>query len=545
VDSLQTFRAAERALTREGQVKHSHSRHEKDDRRAVDDRRNWVLGFDNRDKLGLFEQQAQVLAERIEEQRKDIEELEARERNRATRLGHCQTLANLLWQEINVAPLLDRIADLERQIREVRDGDQQLNELGAEIERQANSVDAAENALREAELQHRSVLKDIEDSSGRLTALREDPFFVAPTPAQRDALETRFAASTAHLSLSNLDTVTTRVMKALGEEIQTLEQGIAECVKSIEATFAQFIRDWPAESDGLDATLVAAPDFFAKLLRLETDGLPAFEDRFFELLQSQSQQNLAALSAHLNNARKAILERMDLVNDSLAEVPFNQSGEQRSYLRIDVSDRQLTEVREFRQQIQETLRDAFGGDRELAESRFIALRGIVERLASQDSEHRRWREAVLDVRQHVEFIGRELDEAGVELEIYRSGAGKSGGQRQKLATTCLAAALRYQLGGHERGAPMYAPVVLDEAFDKADNEFTTLAMNVFINFGFQMIVATPLKSVMTLEPFIGGACFIDISDRKHSGVLLIEYDEARSRLDLPEHARREAAYETP
>src|SRR5690606_20712044 len=72
---------------------------------------------------------------------------------------------------------------------------------------------------------------------------------------------------------------------------------------------------------------------------------------------------------------------------------------------------------------------------------------------SQDSEHRRWREAVLDVRQHVEFIGRELDEAGVELEIYRSGAGKSGGQRQKLATTCLAAALRYQLGGHERGAP--------------------------------------------------------------------------------------------
>jgi uncharacterized protein YPO0396 len=68
-------------------------------------------------------------------------------------------------------------------------------------------------------------------------------------------------------------------------------------------------------------------------------------------------------------------------------------------------------------------------------------------------------------------------------------------------------------------------------------------MNIFTNFGFQMIVATPLKSVMTLEPFIGGACFVDIRDRRESGVLLIEYDDARQRLNLPEHTRTEAALE--
>jgi uncharacterized protein YPO0396 len=49
-----------------------------------------------------------------------------------------------------------------------------------------------------------------------------------------------------------------------------------------------------------------------------------------------------------------------------------------------------------------------------------------------------------------------------------------------------------------------------------------------------MIVATPLKSVMTLEPFIGGACFVDITERRHSGVLMIEYDLERQRLKLPE-----------
>lgn len=223
------------------------------------------------------------------------------------------------------------------------------------------------------------------------------------------------------------------------------------------------------------------------------------------------------LRGNANGSTDVILERMDLVNDSLGQVPFNQSTNQRTYLHIDASDRQLADVKEFKQEIQQALSHAWTEDREFAEARFLALRRLVDRLASQDPEQKRWRETVLDVRQHVEFIGREIDESGVEVEVYRSGAGKSGGQRQKLATTCLAAALRYQLGGNDHGVPMYAPVVLDEAFDKADNEFTALAMNIFTNFGFQMVVATPLKSVMTLEPFIGGACFVDISDRRVSG----------------------------
>lgn len=79
---------------------------------------------------------------------------------------------------------------------------------------------------------------------------------------------------------------------------------------------------------------------------------------------------------------------------------------------------------------------------------------------------------------------------------------------------------------------------MDEAFDKADNTFTRLAMGIFTNFGFQMVVATPLKSVMTLERFIGGAGFVSIHDRKHSGVTLIEYDAERQRLNLPERAAK-------
>jgi uncharacterized protein YPO0396 len=263
--------------------------------------------------------------------------------------------------------------------------------------------------------------------------------------------------------------------------------------------------------------------------------LPDYEQRFFDLLRNQSHQNLAALSTHIQQARKTIFERMEDVNHSLRQAEFGRG----TYLQIEASDRNLEEVRQFRQEIQHALSHAWTDDRDQAEERFLILRGLVNRLGSQEPEQKRWRSLVLDVRQHVEFIGRESDADGRQVEVYRGGSGKSGGERQKLATTCLAAALRYQLGGDDHALPRYAPIVLDEAFDKADNEFTELAMKIFAQFGFQMIVATPLKSVMTLEPFIGGACFVDITARRHSSVLMIEYDSERQRLNLPERLHDE------
>jgi uncharacterized protein YPO0396 len=380
-----------------------------------------------------------------------------------------------------------------------------------------------------------SLEKDTREKEEKLQALGREPALKSLTVVQIAELPARFNAVNPNLTLDNIDRSAQRVERALTDELEAMADRHNKLVRAIEERFAEFQRRWPMDGGDMDATLSSATDFLAKLKRLETDGLPAHEQRFFDLLRNQSHQNLAALSTYLNQARKTILDRMELVNESLSQAEFNVG----TRLRIAASDRQLPDVREFRHEIHQALSHAWTDDREQAENRFLILRSLVQRLASQEAAERRWRETVLDVRLHVEFIGREVDLEGREVEVYRSGAGKSGGQRQKLATTCLAAALRYQLGGADHGAPVYAPVVLDEAFDKADNEFTALAMNIFANFGFQMIVATPLKSVMTLEPFIGGACYVHISERRHSSILMIEYDSDHQRLNLPEHTHGE------
>ena len=543
VENLPSFRRAERALTREGQVKHSKLRHEKDDRRKVDDRRAWILGFDNREKLILYRKQAQEYADTLAMLGEQIRESEARENSLRTRTLHCQSLVNLQWQEVDLASLLTGIDKLEQRIATALETNTELKEIARKIEQQKKRVQETDNQLGEVKVECRQVKNRIEEYANSLRELENDQDRIDLTSNQQQGLDARMEQLEKSVTLDNLDKLIRRVEQRLREEVDTLTPKLGKCEKFIEKQFDIFTTEWPAEAEGLDASLAAATDFFGKLMRLETDGLPAHEHRFFDLLKNQSNRNLAALSTYLSDARKRIMERMERVNDSLARVPFNRNLDQVSYLKIETADRQLPVVQEFKKEIRKTLYHVFSEDRELAESRFMSLRRLVKRLSSEELEDKRWRQAVLDVRQHMEFIGREFDESGVEVEVYRSGSGKSGGQRQKLTTTCLAAALRYQLGGIEHGVPKYAPVVLDEAFDKADNDFTTLAMNIFKNFGFQMIVATPFKSVMTLEPFIGGAGFVDISDRKESTVLMIEYDSERQRLDLSTKTRREVELE--
>ena len=361
---------------------------------------------------------------------------------------------------------------------------------------------------------------------------------MALSPAQADGLSVRLPERA--LTLDNIDRTMGDVKDGLSKELGVIAGREQEVIASIVKCFESYCRKWPQDSGDFTPDMHSLDGFMARLRRLELDGLPKHEARFYELLQTQSKQNLLVLQKHMIEARKSIGQRMDEVNESLERVPFNRG----TILQIDLSDRGLAEVRDFQQQLRDVLSHHQTEDRDRAEAQFAVLRQLVAKLSADDPEHKRWREQVLDVRQHVEFVGVEKEEGtGRQVEVYRSGAGKSGGQRQKLATTCLAAALRYQLGGDDGHLPRYAPVVLDEAFDKADNEFTALAMNIFENFGFQMVVATPLKSVMTLEPFIGGACFVDISGRHDSGVLLIEYDDANKRLALPEKAREAQADE--
>ena len=540
VQSPDELRTLEKGVTIAGQVKHSRTRHEKDDRKRINERSNWVLGFSNVDKRAAYEKEAAETGTAIDKATRALEKAREAVKKESDQAYHCQTIVNLTWENTNVAAVLGEIKGLKDRIEQEFKARPQLFELEKKVDAQRGTWDNGTKARQKAEGELGDVLRDSDKAKKKLDEIPADALEVRLTPTQLERLQARFEATGKKLTADQIDSACTAMMRAIGEDESTATAKAAETKQVIEHTLFVFCTKWEAEAKGLDAKMESAPDFMAKLERLETDGLHEFVARFKALLREQSDQNLAVLHAKLDQERRNIGERMEQVNESLRRCAFNEN----TYLKINYDDKPTQEVVEFRGQLKSALSHSFKeDDDDELERRFAALNSVVQRLGSQQPADVKWRSLVLDVRQHVVFSATEFDDTGIEVETYDSGAGKSGGQRQKLTTTVLAAALRYQLAGEDGVWPTYSTVVMDEAFDRADNEFTAMVMNIFKSFGFQVVAATPVKNVMALEPFIGGGTFVSIRDRKHSEALAITYIDRTGRLDLPLEAQEVLAEE--
>ena len=515
----------DRAVTVNGQVKHSAGLHEKDDRRRVDDRSRWVLGFSTEAKeADLEERLARVNAE-LDGIEADLRRLDDEQADIEARSGALRGLDGVQWEDIDPAAHEESIAGVDRRLEQLRSDNRDLARLSAEYERASDAKALADRQvgdLRLARDRHAGTVAAKTTEAERLAARLAD---APPVPVDvADAL-TREAAGLADADLD------ARLRDRLHRRSTELTQAIARTDRQAGRLMDAYRNDWPAAAADWAGTREYLPEFLGRLDELEADRLPEFEDRFFDLLNRQARNNISMLSSQIRNARAEIRSRVDDVNRSLLLTRFSREG----MLQIKVLDRSLPVVDEFRRdlgRITETSLLDLGGaeatdERRAAEERFTHMERLLDRLGSADPGDRSWRELCLDTRQHVAFQASVVDDDGVQVDVYTGSGGRSGGERQKLVTFCLAAALRFQLAPEGHTDPTYALVVIDEAFDKADHTFTQAGLEVFRTFGFQLLLATPMKMLQTIDDYVGGVVMVTNQPGRGSTLQELHYDLAR------------------
>lgn len=123
----------------------------------------------------------------------------------------------------------------------------------------------------------------------------------------------------------------------------------------------------------------------------------------------------------------------------------------RRYIRLEKEATTNTDVAQFRSDLRNLTDDslAIDGD-QYSEQRFGDVKRIIERFRGRDGyaeSDKNWTRRLTDVRNWFVFSASERDtETDVEWEHYSDSDGKSGGQKEKLAYTILAASLAYQFG---------------------------------------------------------------------------------------------------
>jgi uncharacterized protein YPO0396 len=126
---------------------------------------------------------------------------------------------------------------------------------------------------------------------------------------------------------------------------------------------------------------------------------------------------------------------------------------------------------------------------------------------------------VTDVRNWFNFSASERwSEDDSEREFYSDSAGKSGGQKEKLAYTILASALAYQFGlewGNVQSRS-FRFVVIDEAFGRGSDESTRYGLELFERLNLQLLIVTPLQKIHIIENHIDAVHFIHNEDGRNS-----------------------------
>lgn len=513
----------DRGVTRAGLVKSRGTRHVKDDRYPVDDRTRWVLGFDNADKVELLLERRRaaeadvVVAERAVRETEDATDA-ARARVNALRM-----VGEREWRDVDVEAVTTEVHAAEKALAELLAASSDLRAARAAADRLRDIVGERERAAAASREVHSAAQAQLAQVERAIEAREAQP--AEPVaPAVHAELERRFHAQQRTIRFDGVQGVALKVQRLLETERHEADRSAAVLAQGVVRVLTEFAHTWPSMAGDLTQELEDRQGYLDLLARLENDRLPEFEERFFDLLRTQSQRNIGQLAALVRRAPGEIRDKVRPINASLRRSPFDRGR----FLQITVAENRAPAVQDFLTDLRLVSSGSWDdGDREATEQRFAVLARLMARLGSAESADRSWRALCLDTRRHVRFTGREEDEDGVVVNVHDSSAGLSGGQRQKLVVFCLAAALRYQLTPEGSELPSFGTVILDEAFDKADAEFTRMAMDVFVAFGFHMVLATPLKLLQTLEAYVGGVGLARCRDFRHSTIGLVTLEEAR------------------
>lgn len=418
-------------------------------------------------------------------------------------------MAELSWDRVDLSSHEAGLDAVDRQLERLRATNVDLRALEAQLDRARRAKQLADDKLAElrASLLQREdhvarILREVETLTAILSEAPDVPDEVAK---HLDLLSDELMAEA-----SGLDAA---MRQHLHERDSKLSARLSRVSQQAVLKMTAYKKEWEAPAADWDAGLLYLPEYLGRLSTLEADRLPEFEERFFELLHRQARNNISGLAQDIRGARREIRSRVDDVNRSLLMTRFSREGR----LQIKVLDRTLDEVDQFLKTLnritESSMLDAGGAAddaaRREAEERFVRMEQLLDRLGSADPADKAWRERCLDTRQHVQFQARVIDDDGAQVDVYTGSGGRSGGERQKLVTFCLAAALRFQLAPEGKADPTYALVVIDEAFDKADHTFTQAGLEVFRTFGFQLLLATPMKMLQTIDDYVGGVVMVD------------------------------------
>ena len=535
---LSQFRREKKAVTLRGQMKSGGGRHEKDDRYDISDRSRYVLGWSNEQKIAVLERQLSSVEDDIFDVVTELHEIQivsSESREKQSALSTMEGFQD--FRELDWRPLVKEIADLEEERKRLEESSDILAQLTRSIEEVGEKLLELQKEWDKANGDLGAIKDNIDTHQIELLEL-EELFGPAEQREFFPALETfcQTVLDMKPVTLQNCHRQERAVRERLTMDIDALDKKVSRLREKILKSMTDFRNLYPLETQEIDDSIQAAPEYREFLARLCEDDLPRFEERFKELLNENTIREIAAFQSQLYRERETIKDRIEMINGSLRAIDYNPGR----YIFLELEKSVDPEVRDFQKDLKACTEGALTGsdDAQYSEKKFLQVQAIVQRFKGRDGMtelDKRWRRKVTDVRQWFHFSASERRKSDdTEFEHYTDSGGKSGGQKEKLAYTILAASLSYQYGLEKDvvRSRKFHFVVIDEAFGRSSDDSAKFGLELFRTLDLQLLIVTPLQKIHIIEPYVSSVGFCANPEQKESflqNLTIEEYHEKKAR----------------
>ncbi|MEX2233514.1 MAG: ATP-binding protein [Cyclobacteriaceae bacterium] len=511
-------------ITQQGLIKSGKIRHTKDDRRRIDDRRNYVLGWSNVEKIKALEEAIEDIGIKLQSfqlKRADIENQQDKNTELKTTISLLLSLKE--YDRIDWQRHVTKIHELEKEQYELLNNNDVLALLHKRKEEVIILIGEIKLKEEEKIKEVGKLLEKIEQYQNQLQATESTIESVDQSKQQKyfQVIEEKFVDK--QLLLPTIDKQQEQFRKQFeGEngELKKLRFRLSTLRSSIEKKMREIKEHSKAEYSEIGESIDARTEYMQKFEKLVSEDLKRHEDRFKEELNKNTINSIAVFDSQLEKHEKDIKFKIKAINQHLREIVYNAS--QGTYITILMDITPDKEVRLFREELKKCYTHSFSSNSDLyTEEKYEQVKRILDRFTSGDSIDKDWTNTVTDVRQWFEFNASERYAAdNTEKEFYEGSGGKSGGQKEKLAYTILASALAYQFGLQfgESKSRSFRFVVIDEAFGRGSDESTRYGLELFKKLNLQLLIVTPLQKIHIIEGHANSFHFVSNKDGNNSQV---------------------------
>ncbi|WJG11420.1 SbcC/MukB-like Walker B domain-containing protein [Gordonia sp. Swx-4] len=508
VDNPGEFSQYAKAVTDQGLRKDSAKLAVKDDRQQLR-RSQYIFVGDVESKISALRDELAYEERAFDDAREDCAELDrersAKERRRDAYRRVCEQFTQ--WNEIDVDSVDDRVDQLTDQY-------DLLMEENPDVEALQRKAEDLWEQVRHAISQAALVKDKIARQDERRTQLLDliDRLKPEDVAAQAEKTLDGFREDlSATLDVLNPEPYRQEIVKAAGRERDRMRSDARrsrdELARILDTYDEEFPDAIPNDSDDFDERI---HDYVAVCRRIDERELPSAYERMRRLITEQAPGAILGLHMAADAEERRIVEQIERVNTGLGAVAFNRG----TRLRLVPGRKKLAAVEELTEKARQISNRAtavsFGDEQAILEqySDILLLR---ERLAGNTPEDRQWTRDALDVRNRFDFYCEEHDaESGETIRTYSNAGDNSGGEQEKLMAFCLAGALSFNLasphGNDNR--PIFAQLMLDEAFSKSDPQFAQQALSAFRKFGFQLIIVATVQNTSTIQPYVDNVVMV-------------------------------------